>query len=348
MTFSALQLILCAADPAVAGSSEGGTWVKLLPAGTFSTRDGRGPFHAGDADRMTAIIKRTKDYLGDTEMMIDYDHQSVFGAVKGVGGTAKAAGWVKDFEVRDDGIYGRVEWTSAARQAIEAGEYRYISPTFAPDKKTRQVSLLFSAALINTPAMDLTAVAAHAELSLTKGSDMDELLEALGLAEGATVADAVTAIEALTATQTAIAMAVNLPADAGAEAITSAVTKAVADTQPDPAKFVPVEQVEALQADVKKLQSVQAEDKADALVTTAIESGKLAPALKDWGLDLARKDPSKLEAFTASAPELTSTQLGSHPKQDSDPDLSDADLEVMSQMGLDRDAMVAAKKELAT
>lgn len=213
MTLSASQLILCAADPTDTGSPENGTWIKLLPAGTFSTRDGRGPFHAGEKAGMTAILQRTKDYLGGTEMMIDYDHQSVFGAVKGVGGTAKAAGWVKDFEVRDDGIYGRVEWTAAAKSAIEAGEYRYISPTFAPDKKTRQVSLLFSAALLNTPAMDLSAVAAHAEFSLTKGSDMDELLEALGLAEDATLADAVSAIEALIAAQSAIALAVTEFAD---------------------------------------------------------------------------------------------------------------------------------------
>jgi phage I-like protein len=346
MTLSASQLIICATDPADAGPPEGGAWIKLLPSGTFSTRDGRGPFHAGDADEMAAIIQRTKDYLGGTELMIDYDHQSVFGAVKGVGGTAKAAGWVKDFEVRGDGIYGRVAWTAAARDAIDAGEYRYISPTFAPDKTTRHVSLLFSAALLNTPAMDLAAVAAHAELSLTKGSDMDELLEALGLAGDATVADAVSAIKALTATQSAIALAVSLDEDASTEAITAAVTKAMAGTPPDPAKYVPIAQVEALQADVKKLQSDHADGKAETLVTAAIEAGKLAPALKDWGLDLARKDPEKFEAFTASAPELTSTQLGSQPKQTGDPDLSDADLEIMSQMGLDRDAMVAAKKDL--
>lgn len=120
----------------------------------------------------------------------------------------------------------------------------------------------------------------------------------------------------------------------------------MAGTPPDPAKYVPIAQVEALQADVKKLQSDQADGKAETLVTAAVEAGKLAPALKDWGLDLARKDPEKFEAFTASAPELTGTQLGSQPKQTGDPDLSDADLEIMSQMGLDRDAMVAAKKDL--
>ncbi|MEP2706244.1 MAG: phage tail tube protein [Roseibium sp.] len=122
---------LCTADPvALSADMTAGAWIKLIPSGTFQARDGRGPFDAGDETAMQAIVTRTKDYLGTTDMMIDYDHQTAFGAIPGVGGTAKAAGWVKAFEIRSDGIYGRVEWTAAAKAAIEASEYRYISPLF--------------------------------------------------------------------------------------------------------------------------------------------------------------------------------------------------------------------------
>ncbi|MEP3047138.1 MAG: phage protease [Roseibium sp.] len=94
--------------------ADGTAWIKLLPAGSFTCRDGRGPFHAGDSAELQSILSQTQTLLSTTEMMVDYDHQSIFGAVEGVGGTAKAAGWIKAFEIREDGIYGHVHWTEAA------------------------------------------------------------------------------------------------------------------------------------------------------------------------------------------------------------------------------------------
>ena len=337
-------LIFAAADPVTADTS--GPWIKLLPSGEFSTRDGRGPFNAGLEAALAGIVSRTKAYLGGTEMMIDYDHQSFFGAVKGVGGTAKAVGWVKDFDIREDGIYGRVEWTEAAKAAIEAGEYRYISPTFATAKTTGRVTQLFNAALLNSPAMDLEAIAAAAKIPLTQGSPMDDILEALGLAEGASQADAVSAIEALQAGTSAIALAAGLKEDADSETIAASVRTALESKAPDPARFVPIDQVVALQAEVKALKDSVDGDKAEAAVLAAIEAGKLSPALKGWGLDLANKDLAKFEAFAASAPVLTGAQLGARPKPKADPDLTDTDLQVMAQMGLDTEAMTASRKDL--
>jgi len=344
MTNVAAALFIAAVDPVSA--SQDGPWIKLLPSGTFKTRDGRGPVVVGDKESMRAIVEASIARLGETEMMVDYDHQSVFGAVEGVGGTAKAAGWIKEFDVRPDGIYGRVEWTEAAKAAIEAGEYRYLSPTFIADKKSGKVSQILNVALVNMPAMDLEAIAARAESALTKGPTMDEILKLLGLAEGASEDDAKSAIEALQSGTSAIALAAGLDKDADVETITAAVKAGVDASKPDPSKYVPIEQVTALQSDLKALSAKIDGDKAETLVTAAIEDGKLAPALKDWGMDLAKKDLAKFEAFTASAPALTSTQLGNERKNETDADLDDTDLQVMSQMGLSRDAMVASKKEL--
>ena len=337
-------LTFAAADPVTAHTS--GPWIKLLPSGRFSGRDGRGPFEAGGEAELRAIVERTKAYLGGTEMMIDYDHQSVLGAVKGVGGTAKAAGWVKAFDIREDGIYGRVEWTAAAKAAIEAGEYRYISPTFATAKKTGRVTLLYNAALLNSPAMDLEAIAAAANFSPTQGNPMDDILEALGLAGDASQADAVSAIEALQAGTSAIALAAGLKEDADSETIAASVRTALEAKVPDPAKFVPIEQVVALQSEVKALKDSVDGDRAEAAVTAAIEAGKLSPALKGWGLDLASKDLAGFEAFTANAPVLTGAQLGAKSKQEADPGLTDTDYIIMAQMGLDTEAMTASRKDL--
>lgn len=346
MTRCHQTLQILAADAADASATAGGAWIKLLPAGSFKTRDGRGPFSTGDKIIMHAIVDRTLAFLAGTEMMIDYDHQAVFSAVEGIGGTAKAAGWVKEYDVRGDGIWGRVEWTAAAKAAIEAAEYRYISPTFLSDKKTGRVTQLMNAALLNMPAMDLEAVAARACFTLSKGKSMeDEILEALGLSEGAGVADAVAAIAALQAGQATIAAAAGLGKDASTEAITAAVTKAVKSTTPDPAKYVPIEQVEAMQESLNALAATVTGDKAEAAVDAAIEEGKLAPALKDWALSLAKSDLEKFRAFADKSPVLTSTQLGNAKKTETDGDLDEADLQVMSQMGLSREEMIAAKRE---
>lgn len=333
--------LIIATDPVAAPDAGADPWIKLLPAGTFSTRDGRGPFTAGDAASLQEIITRTKAHLGATQMMVDYDHQAVFSAVDGVGGTAKAAGWISGFEARDDGIYGQVAWTEAAQVALAAREYRYLSPVFLTNK-SGAVQRLVNVALVNLPAMDLSAVAARVQL-FSKETNMDQLLAALGLAEGAAEADALTAVRRLQETQTAICATAGLPEGSNGPAVIAAVQAAFEQGAPDPTQYVPIDQVTALQNDLAALQASLAADKAEALVTAAISGGKLAPALKDWGLQLATADPDKFTAFTATAPVLTATQLGSKPKDAGDPDLSEADRQVMRQMGLSKDAFVAAR-----
>lgn len=314
-----------------------------MPAGTFSARDGRGPFTSGDKASMEAIVARTKAHLGNTEMMVDYDHQVLATAPEGAA-TARAAGWIKDFEVREDGIYGLVEWTDAASAAIDAKEYRYLSPLFGTDKNGRVVRLA-NIALLNMPAIDLEAIAAGAKLNLSKGPTMDPILEALGLDEGATEADAVSAIQALQSGLSQIALAAGLEKEADMEAVSSAVKKAGKAKAPDPAKFVPIEQVTALQENLQALTDTVTGDKAGKAVDDAIKDGRLAPALKDWGVSLAKSDMKAFEAFVEKSPVLTTAQLGNTRKEEADGDLDETDLQVMSQMGLSRDDMIAAKKE---
>ncbi|WP_289034393.1 phage protease [uncultured Roseibium sp.] len=340
---------LIAASDAVAASSDASAWIRLLPAGTFTCRDGRGPFHAGDSAALQAILSQTQSLLAATEMMVDYDHQSIFGAVEGVGGTAKAAGWIKGFEIRDDGIYGQVEWTEAASAAIKAREYRYISPLFTVEKTTGKVMALRNAALVNMPALDLEAIAARFSSSTSrepKVIPMKQIALALGLAGTASEAEILAAIAATQQTQAAIAAAAGLEPTATSDDITAAIRLAAETATPDPAKYVPIDQVTAMQADLKALKQEHDSDKAGQLVAAAIEAGKLSPALKDWGMELCLADPAKFTTFTASAPTLTGPQLGSAKKDPGDPALDDSDLQVAAQMGLSADAMIASKKEL--
>ncbi len=61
---------------------------------------------------------------GSKKAPINYGHD--------MGG--KAAGWITGLFVDNDGteLWGNIEWTPAARQSLEDGEYRYISPEWNP------------------------------------------------------------------------------------------------------------------------------------------------------------------------------------------------------------------------
>ncbi|MEP4769618.1 MAG: hypothetical protein ABJQ21_24970 [Roseibium sp.] len=62
---------LIAAGEAVALPETNAAWIKLLPAGSFTCRDGRGPFHAGDAAALQAVLTQTQSLLATIEMMVD-------------------------------------------------------------------------------------------------------------------------------------------------------------------------------------------------------------------------------------------------------------------------------------
>ena len=90
---------------------------------------------------------------------IDYDHATDFAAPSGR--PAPAAGWIREIEVRDGALWGRVEWTSHGRAAVVTHEYRYISPVFEYSQDG-EVQRLLRAALTNNPNLYLTAISARA------------------------------------------------------------------------------------------------------------------------------------------------------------------------------------------
>ena len=84
---------------------------------------------------------------------IDFDHQSEPSSKTFRGSTA-AEGWVKDFRATAEGaIEAVLELSSRAREAIEQGRYKYLSPALWFNKRTREVADMNSLALVNNPNM---------------------------------------------------------------------------------------------------------------------------------------------------------------------------------------------------
>ncbi len=352
-------------------------WILLIPAGKFSGRDGRGPYDAGDMAMLEQIAAQTRSYHGSTDILIDYEHQSINSQKNGL--PAPAAGWIKEVQARADGLYGRVEWTANASAAIKAREYRYISPVYFHSKENGSVRALLNVGLTNVPNLNLSEVSAHSIFSAAPTTEvsMKKVLAALGLSEGGSEDDVIVAINSLLTSSTAIAVAAGLTKDAKSEAVALAVQSAIADRKKiaiaagqkedattdeivtalasahkagvvDPNKYVPIEQVSAMQADLKSLQQRNADKDAEDAVGDAIRDGKLAPALKDWGLAAHKADPKQFETFISNAPVLTSAQRISAipPKDSPTAGLDDADVAVMRQMGLSAEDMVKSKEAM--
>ncbi len=298
------------------------------------------------ADNALAVL----DLAGASvnQKVIDYEHQSLHALSNGQ--PTPAAGWFDglEFDV-ERGLYATgVTWTSKARAAIQAGEYKYISAVFRYDEKTGAVLELINAGLTNTPALDgLDAVTAarRANLSILSkmaplvsqplvsqplvsqslnGAFMDELLSkliyCLNLPTASTVEDVLAELEKIKG----LLNPANKPGD------TAALSIVLADA------------LSAQDAARAKADEVLA----DALVTAALTDGRLPPSLKGFAqqlpvaqltqmlggltpLSIAHGLQSKISALAAGA-EVT--------------ELSSDELAVCRVFGLSHEAFIAQKR----
>lgn len=263
-------------------ASPSATWVHLLPAGTFYGRDGRGPYVLDNAD---AVIAASRAYAGKTQLVIDYEHQSI--EAKRNGKPAPAAGWITAMQRRESGIWGLVEWTQPAAAHIAKRDYRYLSPVFNHRKDNGVVVSIVNAALTNTPNLDLQTALARAE-----HKTMDELTAKLQEAA------ALLGLPA-TADQAAILKRIqDVRRIAGELAtMTGDVTLAPQSATPDPTKFVPIGDFERAVADANKLRQGVTLTAATARVDREIRSGNLPPFLRDWALSVCTVNMPMFDGF---------------------------------------------------
>ena len=314
----------------------------VLPYGNpFYGRDGRGPWIMRDKAHAERVLNFTRQTLGGVDMMVDYDHASELAAPEGKG-RALAAGWVKGLDIREDGIWASVDWTPQAQAELASRQYRYISPFFRVDKTSREVTRLVNAGLTNTPNLDLPALA-HVRAGSAAGEEptmtmiaLAPLVAALALASSAGETEVLAAIGKLKAERDGNEAALNaartelgLGADAGSEAVLAAVQAAKA-AKPDPAQFVPKVGYDQLQARLARLE----EDRVLASVEAAVASGKLPPAMKEWALDLGKKDEAALNSYLdAAVPFPAGAAITGEPKPEKGK-LTEEEKAICSMMGL--------------
>ncbi|MCW1842292.1 phage protease [Prosthecomicrobium hirschii] len=180
-------LVELAAAPAGEPGGEA-AWIKIAPAGTVRTRDGR-TFSFDPA----ALAAR---FVADgVDVAVDVDHAA---ARAFLGGQAPAVGWIKALEGRPDGLYGRVDWLDEGKAILAARSRRYLSPTF-PHDDLGNATWIHSVSLVATPALpNMPALAgASPTTPLATEPAMKTVLAALGLVATATEAEALAALTAL-------------------------------------------------------------------------------------------------------------------------------------------------------
>ena len=303
---------------------------RVIPAGEFRAWDGR-PAECSawvcleeDGRRIVAELAARQ-----SPRVIDYEHATLH--AKKNGGKAPAAGWFAAAEWRADGLWLiGVDWTALAAQELADKVYRFVSPVFSYNPKTGRVGSLLHAALTNDPALDgltdLAALAASLLLTPLEEKPMDELLEQLrwllNLPVGATAEDVTAQLQKLMdqlKSDGTAAASFDLSAHLVGQAAQIATLSAQIAT-PDPALFVPVAALSALQVEHATAQGTIAAltaqidgDKLDKVVSAALAAGKLTPATAAWARDLGKSNLAQLSAFVAAAPVVVApneTQTG--------------------------------------
>lgn len=242
-------------------------WVMLLPkGGTIRGRDGR----TWTMDDVAEVLQRSQPGAGGPAALpVDYEHQSE-GPMEGDAGPRPAAGWIEELEARDDGIYGRVAWTSKAAEMVAAREYRFLSPVFYHDKAKRILRIV-GAGLTHRPNLELRALASEGEPA--EAEDLASIRKAAGLGKDATVED-----------------------------VLAFCRQAATPATPDPARFLPMEAVAELMRDRRDLRAEARDTDAERRVDDAVMAGHITPAMRGWAIALCHQDVASFDAFLGSSP----------------------------------------------
>lgn len=167
------------------GDGAATTWLQVLRVGKFWSP--RYKDFSVTKSTLSTMVENFHEVTpkSPTELPLDYNHGTSRPDTVEQG---KAAGWIKDVELRADDteLWAQVELTPEAADLVRNKEYRYVSATFdfdyvhtQDDKRKKSIGpTLMAAALTNTPfveGMQPVTLSAQASVELTD----DEAAEAL-------------------------------------------------------------------------------------------------------------------------------------------------------------------------
>lgn len=299
-------------------------WVELIPQGPKVTgRDGRQWLF----DEQAGMLVQSSFTGRAIDLPIDWEHATQHRATKGE--DAPAAGWIKQLEIRNGGLWGLVDWTPRGASQVVNREYRFLSPVFDYESDSTRIVRLVSAGLTNKPNFLLTALNQETlENSPVKLSPA--LLAALGLPETATEEQAIAATTQLKTT-----------------------TQAMNAERPNLEQFVPRADYNALESRaINAEQALATQKKADhekavdALITAATQAGKITPATVEYHRAACQDETglARFKTFVEAAPVVAAdTNLSERKPDNTATALNAEEQKVASLLGMSEAEFIKGK-----
>ncbi len=341
-------------------SADSDGWQQLLPAGHFKAVDGRPTEVPGghwflDETIARRLIERAEAAAND--LVIDYEHQTLNSEQNGQ--PAPAAGWFKDVQWRESGLWIRPRWTDRAREFIQNGEYRYLSAVFPYDKTTGEPLSLHSAGLVNRPGIDgLQAVAAlNARTPNRQETVMNEAMRKLLARLGITLANDADPTDEQCQAAAAALKALTDKADQAKQLETELATLKAKPPQEgvDLSKYVPVATYNALVTEHAALKAGTETESAERLIADARQEGRVLAAEEDYLNQFAKQQGvAALKALISARPavaalkgqQTTEQDTTNNQGKDQADDLTAEDLAVLKATGQSREEFIQSKQEL--
>lgn len=289
--------------------------IQICPLGQWTDHPS-GKFKVTEAD-VAKIIENYRQEEND--IVIDYEHQTLNG------GEAPAGGWIKELVNKSDkGLWAKVEWTKRGTGYLEGKEYKYLSPvllsSYRDDEGWARPSVLHSAALTNKPFIDgMEPIVNKFNFAIKEEEEMDkkQLIQMLGLGEGASEEEIMTALSQLQASQN---NGQSTEEDEGNEEGESAEIQIAnsklleaLDLEDGASESEVIATIHALKQNTVSGVNAQEffalkkefeEQKRDELVQLALSQGKITPAQKEWAEKYALDDPKGFKVFINKAPQV--------------------------------------------
>lgn len=273
-------------------------WVHLLPAAKpgqpVTTADRRGPYVMGNPAEIIAAS------FADTDALeVDINHATYVAAP--LGGRSDAVGWVREMQQREDGIWGRVEWTPEGQKLVADKAYRKISPVIIHDLK-KTILRIANVSLVNRPNLrGLTALNQESPMTF-----LALLAAKLGLPADSSEDAILAAIPASApAMQSAIAeIGVALGVEGGDSVAILAAARSRAQAQPAELLALQTE-LTSLATELNTLKSAGKRQAAEAFVDGAIKDVRAGvKPQRDRFIAMHMADPTGTESLIAGLPAL--------------------------------------------
>jgi len=273
----------------------------ITPIGNFKHEQG---MQVIDTNAIKRIIEKLK--IDRHNITIDFAHESFSKTDFSKAGELL----IDSIQIHKDGLWGNIIWSNKTKEMMMSGKFRYLSPVFKYDPKKSKNGKLFIKSLVslgltnhpNIPAMkpvlNQIYMEEYMENFLTKLKGVLKLPDNASMEEiSAKLFSSIDELNALRKKDAVQQSKLSKPADTASSKNPATTIDATPANLAQNSGLPTIEEWNALQNELALFKQREVENK----VNSAIASGKLIPAQKDWAMGYANSDSAGFDGFLANS-----------------------------------------------